>query len=84
MATERMEAVEHENTRVRIGHYVGIVAKTGTGYSAHVPSLPGLGVAGDTFDETVQLLRTGIPAHLEALAQDRIERPWLYEKRQVG
>jgi predicted RNase H-like HicB family nuclease len=79
-----MEAVESESSRVRVGHYVGIVTKTGTGYSAYVPSLPGLGVAGGTFDETVRLLREGIPAHLDALAQDKIERPWLYEKRQVG
>lgn len=84
MATEHVEVDEGESTRVRIGHYVGVVTKTGTGYSAHVPSLAGLGVAGDTFDETVQLLRDGIRIHLEALAQDRIERPWLYEKRRVG
>jgi hypothetical protein len=45
---------------------------------------PGIVIAGGRFDETVQLLREGIRMHLEALAQDRIERPWLYEKRQVG
>jgi hypothetical protein len=57
-----------EGTRVRIGHY-------------HIPSLPGLGVTGATFDETVRRLREGIPTHLGALAQDEAERPWLYVTR---
>jgi predicted RNase H-like HicB family nuclease len=67
-----------ESTRVRVGHYVATVAKTATGYSAHVPLLPGLGVTGATFDEAVRQIREGIHVHLEALAQDKAERPWLY------
>ena len=70
--------------RIRVGRYVGVFAKTSTGYSAHAPVVPGLAVTGDTLEETIEQLRTGIPAHLEALAQDRVERPWLYAKRQVG
>jgi predicted RNase H-like HicB family nuclease len=70
--------------RIRVGRYVGVFAKTSTGYSAHVPSIPGLAVTGATLEETIEQLRTGIPAHLEALAQDKIERPWLYKKQHVG
>jgi predicted RNase H-like HicB family nuclease len=69
---------ESERTRIRIGHYPATVAKTHTGYSAHVPSLPGLGVTGTTFDETVGRLREGIRVHREALVRDKAERPWLY------
>ena len=89
-ATKRKEAaMNHASApdaelRIRVGRYVGVFAKTSTGYSAHVPSLPGLAVTGATLEQTIEHLRTGIPAHLEALAQDKIERPWLYAKRQVG
>jgi len=64
--------------RIRIGRYAGVFEKTGTGYSAYVPSLPGLAVTGATLEQTIEELRTGIPAHLDALARDQSERPWLY------
>jgi predicted RNase H-like HicB family nuclease len=69
-----------EPLRIRIGHYVGVFARTSTGYSAHVPSLQGLAVTGASLEQAIEALRTGIPAHLEALAQDKEERPWLYGK----
>ena len=50
--------------------YAVIFEKTATGWSAYVPDLPGLGVAGTTFDETKQLIREGIEFHIEGLRAD--------------
>ena len=48
---------------------------TSTGWSAYVPALPGLGVAGATRAEVEQLIREGIPFHLEGLAEDGLPIP---------
>ena len=37
--------------------YAVLFEKTSTGYSAHVPDLPGCVVAGPTFGETAELMR---------------------------
>lgn len=50
--------------------YVAIVAKTGNGYSAHLPDLPGCIAAGDTFEETSQLIREAANYHIEMMAED--------------
>ena len=50
--------------------YVAIIAKTGNGYSAHLPDLPGCVAAGDTFEETRDLIRQAASFHLEGIAQD--------------
>jgi predicted RNase H-like HicB family nuclease len=47
--------------------YAVIFEKTETGWSAYVPDLPGLGVAGTAFDEIEQLIREGIEFHIEGL-----------------
>lgn len=44
-----------------------VFEKTGTGWSAYAPDLPGLGVAGDTVEETRQLLREAIELHIDDL-----------------
>jgi predicted RNase H-like HicB family nuclease len=44
-----------------------VFEKTGTGWSAYAPDLPGLGVAGDTVEETRQLLREAIKLHIDDL-----------------
>ena len=49
--------------------YVAIVAKTGNGYSAHLPDLPGCIAAGDTFEETSQLIREAANFHVEIMAE---------------
>ena len=49
--------------------YAVVYAQTATGWSAHAPDLPGLGVAGDTFEETEMLIRDGIVFHIEALQE---------------
>jgi predicted RNase H-like HicB family nuclease len=50
--------------------YAVIVEKTPTGWSAYAPDLPGLGVAGATFEETERLIREGVAFHLEGLRAD--------------
>jgi len=45
--------------------YAVVFEKTETGWSAYAPDLPGLGVAGTTFEETEQLIREGIAFHID-------------------
>ena len=47
--------------------YTVFFAQTGTGYSAHVPDLPGCIAAGATLDETRQLIREAIEFHIEGM-----------------
>jgi predicted RNase H-like HicB family nuclease len=47
--------------------FAAVFERTSTGWSAYAPDLPGLGVAGDTMDETRQLLREAIEMHIEDL-----------------
>ncbi len=50
--------------------YAVVFEKTPTGWSAYAPDLPGLGVAGTTYNETEELLREGIVFHIEGLLAD--------------
>lgn len=50
--------------------YAVIFEQTTTGWSAYVPDLPGLGVAGPTYEATEQLIREGIAFHIEGLLAD--------------
>ena len=50
--------------------YVALLEKTGTGYSAHVPDLPGCVAAGSTIEETTELVRGAIRMHLAGMAED--------------
>ncbi len=50
--------------------YAVVFEQTSTGWSAYVPDLPGLGVAGPTFEVTEILLREGIEFHIEGLRAD--------------
>jgi predicted RNase H-like HicB family nuclease len=47
--------------------YTIIVERTDDGYSAYAPDLPGCIAAGDTHDETVELMREAIEFHLEGM-----------------
>ena len=49
--------------------YRYILEKTGNGYSAYAPDLPGCIAAGDTRSETEKLIREGIIIYLDALAE---------------
>jgi len=52
-----------------------VYERTSTGWSAYVPALPGLGVAGETRTEVEQLIREGIPFHLEGLEEEGLPIP---------
>jgi predicted RNase H-like HicB family nuclease len=55
--------------------YAVIFEQTTTGWSAYVPDLPGLGVAGSTYEATEQLIREGIAFHIEGLQADGLPIP---------
>jgi predicted RNase H-like HicB family nuclease len=57
--------------------YLVIYEQSADGWGAYVPDLPGLGVVGDSLEEVQQLIKAGIPLHLQALKQhgDPIPRP---------
>jgi len=55
--------------------YAVLFEKTGTGYSAHVPDLPGCAAAGSTLEETTELIRGAIRMHLAGIAEDGDEIP---------
>lgn len=50
--------------------YTVLYEKTSTGYSAHVPDLPGCIAAGSTLEETEQLMREAVEMHLEGMKED--------------
>ena len=52
-----------------------VYERTSTGWSAYVPALPGLGVTGETRAEVEQLIREGIPFHLDGLAEEGLPIP---------
>jgi len=55
--------------------YLVMYEKTKTGYSAHVPDLPGCVAAGRTLDETKQLMKGAIEMHLAGMKEDGLEIP---------
>ena len=50
--------------------YAVIYEKTDTGYSAYVPDLPGCIAAGDTLEQTSQLMLEAIEFHLAGMRED--------------
>jgi predicted RNase H-like HicB family nuclease len=50
--------------------YAVLFEQTETGYSAHVPDLPGCVAAGTTFEETTDLIREAIAMHLAGMIED--------------
>ena len=57
--------------------YAAVIEKTGNGYSAYIPDLPGCVAAGDTRAETEALIREAVVEHLELLRDsgDAIPEP---------
>ena len=55
--------------------YRYILEKTGNGYAAYAPDLPGCIAAGDTWAETEKLIREGIIIYLDALAESGAPLP---------
>ena len=52
-----------------------IIEREGDDWGAYAPDLPGLGAAGDTFEEVEQLIREGIQSHIECLRETGNEIP---------
>ena len=50
--------------------YAVFIAPTSTGYSAHVPDLPGCAAAGRTREETLELIHGALEMHLRAMRDD--------------
>ncbi len=50
--------------------YAVLFEKTQTGYSAHVPDLPGCVAAAATLEETADLMRQAIRMHLAGMRED--------------
>ncbi len=50
--------------------YAVIYEKTGTGYSAYVPDLPGCITTGPTREEAERLIREAIEFHLAGMRED--------------
>jgi predicted RNase H-like HicB family nuclease len=50
--------------------YAVLFARTETGFSAHVPDLPGCVAAGCTLAETTELIRGAITLHVAGMRED--------------
>ena len=50
--------------------YVAIIGKTGNGYAADLPDLPGCIAAGETFEETCRLIQEAANYHVEGMLED--------------
>ncbi|MCX6669355.1 MAG: type II toxin-antitoxin system HicB family antitoxin [Methanothrix sp.] len=55
--------------------YAIIIEKGEGNYSAYCPDLPGVVAAGETEEETAELMRDAIEFHLEGLKEDKIPIP---------
>jgi len=49
--------------------YLVIIEKTDNGFSAYVPDLPGCIAAGETHEETEELIYEAVEAHLEMMTE---------------
>lgn len=49
--------------------YVVIIEKTGTGYSAYLPDLPGCIAAAPTQEEVMRLLSEAVPDHIQLMRE---------------
>ncbi|HUP03412.1 MAG TPA: type II toxin-antitoxin system HicB family antitoxin [Bryobacteraceae bacterium] len=58
-----------------MSRYPILIAPTRTGFSAHVPDLPGCIAAGKTVAETKRLMGKAIEMHLAAMREDGEEIP---------
>lgn len=57
--------------------YVVVVSRIRTGYSAHVPDLPGCIATGRTLAQMLRLMDDGIQMHARGMRQDglKVQRP---------
>ena len=55
--------------------YAIIIEKSGTGYGAFVPDLPGYFAVGESVEEAERLIREAIEFHLDGMKEDGVEIP---------
>ncbi len=55
--------------------YLVIFEKSKNGFGAYVPDLPGVGVTGNTLEETEQHIYEAIEFHIEGLIEDGMQIP---------
>ena len=55
--------------------YLIVIEKTGTGYSAYSPDIPGCVATGTTRDETEQEMKSAIRFHIEGLRSEGMPVP---------
>ncbi len=55
--------------------YLVVFERTGTGYSAYVPDLPGCIATGEDRNQTEEAIYEGIQFHLEGMLEESIEIP---------
>lgn len=55
--------------------YIIIIEKGEKNYSAYCPDLPGVVAAGETEEETSELMKEAIEFHLEGLKEDKMPIP---------
>lgn len=55
--------------------YMIVMERSRSGYGAHVPDLPGCIAAGETREETLELIQEAIEMHLESLHEQGIPIP---------
>lgn len=55
--------------------YMVVMERTRNGYGAHVPDLPGCIAAGETREETLELIQGAIEMHLESLQEQGLPVP---------
>jgi predicted RNase H-like HicB family nuclease len=67
-----LEASTLEIERMR---YAVVIEKSGTGYGAFVPDLPGCVAMGETIEETEELIKEAIQFHLEGMKEDGVKTP---------
>ena len=50
--------------------YAIVIERTSNNYSAYAPDLPGCVATAETREEVIQLMREGIPFHIEGLLEE--------------
>ncbi|MBW4454385.1 MAG: type II toxin-antitoxin system HicB family antitoxin [Nostoc indistinguendum CM1-VF10] len=56
-------------------HYVVVIEKANSNYSAYVPDLPGCVTTGATLEEVKQMIAEAIEFHLEGMLEDGLPIP---------
>ncbi len=55
--------------------YTIIIEKGDRNYSAYCPDLPGVAAAGETEEETIELMKEAIEFHIQGLKEDKLPIP---------